>query len=515
MPEPISFGELDVEIAAQMEEAQGNPDPETPFRIAILGDFSGRANRGIIDPEIAGRKPFMVDRDNIDEVLNRLHVEIELPLMGNEAPPVRIKFSRIDDFHPDSLFYGLDIFEVLRDVRERIQDPSTFALFVKEFQHTGESTSRTDMGRSVEKSSSQTTDSVLDKAGEEIETIPSEPGPQGSAPEWSNFLRQIIRPHIVPDIEPQQERIVASVDEAIAEFMRMVLHNPDFQALEAAWRAVYFLASRVDTEENLKLYLIDISKDELAADLTEAVELSSTGSYQLLVEETARSFGGDPWALLTGNYYFDNSTDDGNILGRPAKIAWAAGAPFIAGASEKILGCESLYKTPDPEAWKKPQKNKTWDALRRLPEAPYLGLALPRFLLRLPYGEDADPISSFDFEEMPYASIHNLYLWGNASIACTYLIAGAFIRNEWNLKPGSVLDIENLPLHLYKEAGESRTKPCAEVVFTKEAAELVLEKGLMPLLSLKNQDRVRLARFQSMAYPPENLAGRWGEKLIP
>jgi len=129
--------------------------------------------------------------------------------------------------------------------------------------------------------------------------------------------------------------------------------------------------------------------------------------------------------------------------------------------------------------------------------------------------EDADPISSFDFEEMPYASIHNLYLWGNASIACTYLIAGAFIRNEWNLKPGSVLDIENLPLHLYKEAGESRTKPCAEVVFTKEAAELVLEKGLMPLLSLKNQDRVRLARFQSMAYPPENLAGRWGEKLIP
>jgi len=271
----------------------------------------------------------------------------------------------------------------------------------------------------------------------------------------------------------------------------------------------------VDTEENLKLYLIDISKDELAADLTEAVELSSTGSYQLLVEETARSFGGDPWALLTGNYYFDNSTDDGNILGRLAKIAWAAGAPFIAGASEKILGCESLYKTPDPEAWKKPQKNKTWDALRRLPEAPYLGLALPRFLLRLPYGEDADPISSFDFEEMPYASIHNLYLWGNASIACTYLIAGAFIRNEWNLKPGSVLDIENLPLHLYKEAGESRTKPCAEVVFTKEAAELVLEKGLMPLLSLKNQDRVRLARFQSMAYPPENLAGRWGEKLIP
>jgi len=138
--------------------------------------------------------------------------------------------------------------------------------------------------------------------------------------------------------------------------MRMVLHNPDFQALEAAWRAVYFLASRVDTEENLKLYLIDISKDELAADLTEAVELSSTGSYQLLVEETARSFGGDPWALLTGNYYFDNSTDDGNILGRLAKIAWAAAPRLLPAPVRRYLDVSLCIKHRIPKHGRNPKK---------------------------------------------------------------------------------------------------------------------------------------------------------------
>lgn len=510
MQEPISFGELDVEIVGQMEQVRGNPDPETPFRIAILGDFSGRANRGIIDTDIAGRRTFMVDRDNIDELLNKLNVEIELQLMGKEAPPVRIKFSGIDDFHPDSLFNRLDIFEALRDTRQGIKDPLTFASFVKDFQQPAVSPSKADINKSVEKISGQTTGSFLDQVLEETEISSLKSGESRGTSEWENFLRQIVQPHIVPDIEPQQAKIIASIDAATEEFMRMVLHHPDFQALEAAWRAVHFLVSRVETDENLKLYLIDISKDELADDLAEAVELSSTGAYKLLVEQTVSTFGGEPWSLLTGNYYFDNGHDDVNILGRMTKIAWASGAPFIAGASEKILGCESLYNTPNHKDWQKTGDSRMWTALRSLPETEYLGLALPRFLLRLPYGPDTDPIDSFDFDEMPYASIHNLYLWGNASIACAYLIAEAFERNEWNLKPGSVLDIENLPLHLYKEAGEPRTKPCAEVVFTEETAELILENGIMPLLSFKNQDRIRLARFQSLADPPVHLAGRWG-----
>ena len=148
--------------------------------------------------------------------------------------------------------------------------------------------------------------------------------------------------------------------------------------------------------------------------------------------------------------------------------------------------------------------------MRKMPEASYLGLALPRFILRLPYGEDTDPIDRFDFEEMPDASIHSFYLWGNPSVACALLLGQSFSHSGWDLKPGIVLDIEGLPLHVYKEAGESMIKACAEVVFTEQAAEKIIEKGIMPLLSFKNQDRVRLARFQSIADPPTGLNGRWG-----
>lgn len=518
MQEPISFGELDVEVAAEMEEARGNPDPETPFRIAILGDFSGRSNRGIIDSDIAGRRTFMVDRDNIDEVLNKLKVEIELQLMGKEAPPVRIKFSGMDDFHPDSIFNRLDIFEALRDTRQGIKDPASFASLVKEFQGGKDSSVKAKkdtppvppLGKGGVKEASST-GNLLDEVLQETETGPSKSGSARGTSEWDNFLRTIVQPHIVPDIEPQQAKMLDAVDAATSEMMRMVLHHPDYQALEAAWRSVHFLVSRGETDENLKLYLIDISKDELFADLSKAVNLRSTGLYKLLVEQTVKTFGGEPWAILAGNYYFDSGDKDISLLGRLAKIARASGAPFIAGASEKILGCELLNDKPNHENWVKTEDSETWGVLRMLPETAYIGLALPRFLLRLPYGADTDPIDSFEFDEMPYASIHNLYLWGNASMACVYLIAGAFSRNEWNLRPGSILDIENLPLHLYKEAGESRTKPCAEVVFTEDTAEIILEKGIMPLLSFKNQDRVRLVRFQSLADPPANLAGRWGK----
>jgi type VI secretion system protein ImpC len=234
--------------------------------------------------------------------------------------------------------------------------------------------------------------------------------------------------------------------------------------------------------------------------------------YKLLVEQAVGTFGGEPWAVVAGNYRFQKTVEDINILGRMAKIAKAAGAPFIAAAHDRVLGCESLAKTPDPVNWTQSgeaESQQTWDALRMMPEAQYLGLALPRFLLRLPYGADTDPVEGFAFEEMPGASIHDQYLWANPCFAFVCLLAQAFRSYGWQLRPGSIQEIGNLPLHVYREEGESRTKPCAETLLTQEAAEAILEKGIMPLLSFKNRDMVRLARFQSVAAPPAYLRGRW------
>ena len=218
--------------------------------------------------------------------------------------------------------------------------------------------------------------------------------------------------------------------------------------------------------------------------------------------------------MLIGNYHFEKCHEDIDFLGRMAKIAKASGAPFIAAASDKMVCRTSLAKTPDPDDWGQsanPEAAQAWQALRELPEAAYLGLVLPRFLLRLPYGADTEPVEAFDFEEMPSPLDHETCLWGNAAFACALLLGQAFSLNGWQLRPGDQLDVNNLPLYLYKDNAESKLLPCAETLLTQRAAETILDTGLMPLLSFLNQDTVRLARFQAIAAPLCRLAGRWEE----
>ncbi|MDQ3686627.1 MAG: type VI secretion system contractile sheath large subunit, partial [Acidobacteriota bacterium] len=352
---------------------------------------------------------------------------------------------------------------------------------------------------------------LLDYLIEESESRPRPQSPAGIAPEWNEMLRDLVKPHLVSIDLDEQEGLVASVDNCIGGLMRMILHHPDFQALEAAWRAVHFLVSRLETDSELKVFLLDVSKDELTADLT-TEDLRATNCYQLFVEQSAETLGGEPWALFAGNYVFDSTRDGAVLLGRIGKVARAARAPFIAGASPQILGCDSLAQIPDPREWRRradDSDSETWNALRKLPEAEYLGLALPRFLLRLPYGESTEQTEQFSFEETTEAFTHENYLWGNPTFACAYLLAQSFSESGWDLRPGQLLDVEDLPLHVYEEGGESQLKPCAETVLTERAAEAILDRGLMPLLSFKNEDRARLAGFRSLATPPTSLAGRW------
>ena len=149
------------------------------------------------------------------------------------------------------------------------------------------------------------------------------------------------------------------------------------------------------------------------------------------------------------------------------------------------------------------------ESASELPEARCLGLALPRFLIRLPYGKDTESIELFDFEETLDISDHDAYLWVNPSFAVTLLLAETFTEQGWDLQPGTLADITGLPIHMHTVAGETITQPCAEVLMTQTAAEEMIDRGLMPLASLKDQPVVRLVRFQSLANPLSALAGRW------
>ena len=333
---------------------------------------------------------------------------------------------------------------------------------------------------------------------------------------WQDWVRQVVAPYLAPSIDyARQARLLALVDEVVAEQMRSLLHNPAFQALEGAWREVGFLVRRLETDEHLQIYLLDLSKGELTEQLNAAGDLRRTALYRLLIEQSVGTAGGQPWSVLLGRYTFEPTLAETSLLVQLSRLAAAAGAPFLAAASDRCLGCASLAQTPDENDWAlspTPEAIASWDDLRRRPDAAWLGLAVPRCLLRLPYGKDSDPVERFEFEEMPAAEAdrgHESYLWGNPAVVCVCLLAEAFQQRGWTFRPGMLTEVDGLPLHVYQQEGEGRIQPCAEVWLTERTAAAILARGLMPLVSIQGRDAIRMAAFQSLASPSRPLAGRW------
>src|SRR5260221_10357036 len=234
------------------------------------------------------------------------------------------------------------------------------------------------------------------------------------------FLKRAVAPHVVPREDPEVQEQVARAQSEAGVVMRTILHHQSFQALEAAWRALFMLVRGLDTDGELKLYVFDATLRELAAD--------PDGTAKLLTGQK------EPWAVICGNYVFGQSEGDAQQLGRLGSMAREAGAPFLAEA------------IPPSGAEAAPH----WQSLRHSPEAHWIGLALPRFLLRLPYGKETSAVESFEFEEMP-KSVHQDYLWGNPAFCCALLLGQAFETYGWNLRPGVHRQIDGLPLHVYHE----------------------------------------------------------------
>jgi type VI secretion system protein ImpC len=294
----------------------------------------------------------------------------------------------------------------------------------------------------------------------------------------AEFLKRAVEPHLEPRQDPRQQDWAARVDAAIGDQMRAILHHPQFQALEAAWRAVAMLIDRLQPEADLRLYLFDATLEELVG----------TSPGQL---EHSLGSSSAPWSLLVGNYAFSRSATDAARLRWLGEFAASLGAPFLG---------EAVPPSDPPD--------EEYQKLTRSAEARWIGLAMPRFLLRLPYGKDTAPAEEFAFEEMP-RSVHEDYLWGNPAFFCACVLGLAFRAEGWEMHPARHREIGNLPQHIYREDGAAVAKPCAEVLLTDTDAEFILDHGFMPLASMKDRDSVLLVRLQSIAGPPAPLFGRW------
>jgi type VI secretion system protein ImpC len=480
-----------------------------------MGDFSGHSQREPLETvtRLIDRPLLAVDLDDLDAVLARLTPHIQLSLDGSLGAPVRIDFHTLDDFHPDALYQRLPLFQTLRQTRARLLDPATFAQAAVELSMAPAISNhpRRDQDKlQVQEDNAALIERLL---GRRPLSQPQDRPDRVAGLDVNQFIRTLVQPHIVPAPDDQREQLLACVDLAISEQMRRVLHHPAFQALEAAWRGVYWLITALQTGEAWQLYLLDVTRQELLADLRAAgSDLQSSELYRLFIDKEKNIPGGQPWALLIGDYSFGPDPQDLALLTFLGALGAQAGGPFLAAARCEILGCRSLAETPDPAAWQPldQETEQRWQTLRASPVAPWLGLALPRLLLRLPYGKQTDPIERFAFEEMASGRDHEAFLWGNPAFGCALLLSQVFLDSGWSEPLDAYRDLLDLPAYAYQEGGEAKLQPCAEVWLGERAAQVILNRGVMPLLSHRHRNAVRLLRWQSLADPSAALAGPWG-----
>jgi type VI secretion system protein ImpC len=469
------------------QPASGQRRSEPPFRIAILGDFAGRTK----DPESGLSSPRLVDCDNFDEVLAQIGVELDAPPSKECAWALNLQFRKLEDFHPDQLLNRLEALLKLAELRANLLHPATMEAAAKELQEI----LKIDRlpAESSPKSSAESTEDML---GRLLGKRPTEPSRTTSPAELANRLIQQIVGSNVPSAGPLRSQLAALADAELSARLRAILHHPDFQALEATWRGLDFLARNV-TEE-VKLYLIDIRASELATMLS-VEDLAKSAIYRQL--EKLRP------ALVLGVYTF--GPEDRALLGKIALLANACHTAFVAAASPSLVGCTSFETQPDPSDWSvgSSEELEKFLVLRQMPEAVHLGLALPRFLLRQPYGKGSDTIEAFPFEETPTKPEHESYLWGNPAFLCGHLLAEQFAAQGAELEvDGGGGEVGGLPIHTFTSDVETQVKPCAEAWLNERAANAILKRGIMPVLSVRGRDAVQLLTLRAISDPPMPLA---------
>ncbi len=464
-------------------------------RILLLGNYSGQNQD---KPELASRKPLIVDVDSLDAVLSKIAPQIRFSLEGGGEETL-IDFKTLEHFHPDELYKRLDIFKSLRGMRMRLENPSTFAAAAEELKRgMGEITSETTQDQSQAQNQDENLfDRLLGGHSTESESIPKQP-----VDKVQSIIQQIVAPHLSKGVDlGQQKQLLSALDDSINQLMRGILHHPQFQALEAAWRGVEWLVGNIEDSDDLKIYLLDVSFDEIMADIGASEgQVEKIAIHRLMSESSLGIPGGEPWSLVVGDFRFGDNVESLVLLELMGAFSAGCGGKFIANGSPQLLGCESLAMTPDKADWSVPKAEiaQVWQSLRKSQAARYIGLALPRFMLRLPYGKNTNPTDNFRFEEMPSKPKHEHYLWGNSALICAEMIARSWLEGE-DAEPGTLRDTGSLPYHVYDDGSGQSIKPCAEVYLNEKTANAILDAGIIPVLSVRNQNRAIVPRLMSIA----------------
>lgn len=317
---------------------------------------------------------------------------------------------------------------------------------------------------------------------------------------------------ISSDVVKSIEAMIAEIDRKLTEQVNLILHHQDFQKLESAWRGLHYLVNNTETDEMLKIRVMNISKADVGKTLKKykGTAWDQSPLFKRIYEEEYGQFGGEPFGCLVGDYYFDQSPPDVELLGEMAKVSAAAHTPFIAGASPTVMQMDSWQELANPRDLTKiflTPEYAAWRSLRESDDARYIGLAMPRFLSRIPYGAKTSPVEEFDFEEDTGAADHSRYTWSNAAYAMAVNINRSFKEFGWCSRIRGVESggaVEGLPTHTFPtdDGGVDMKCPTEIAISDRREAELA-KNGFMPLIHRKNSDFAAFIGAQSLQKPFE------------
>lgn len=350
--------------------------------------------------------------------------------------------------------------------------------------------------------------SLLDQL---VEATRVKPGDEAYA-----VTRQGLEAFVTELLEParQAEKVsagliddmIATLDAKLCRQVDAIIHHQQFQKLESSWRSLKFLVDRTDFRENNKLEILSVSKEKLLEDFEDAPEITRSGLYKAVYTAEFGQFGGQPFGSIIGNYEFNPGPQDMKLLQSIAAISAMSHTPFIAAAGPQFFGIDSFADLPNLKdlqaVFEGPQFTK-WNAFRESDDARFVGLTLPHFLLRTPYGEDTVPAKTFRYNENVGGGNQD-FLWGNAAFAFASRLSDSFAQYRWCanvIGPQGGGTVGDLPIYNYEAMGETQTKIPTEVLISERREFELAEQGFIALTMRKNTDNAAFFSANSCQKP--------------
>ncbi len=300
--------------------------------------------------------------------------------------------------------------------------------------------------------------------------------------------------------------MLGQIDQKLSAQMDAIIHHPGFQKMESAWRSLKFLVDRTDFRENIRIQMMNVSKQDLLDDFEDAPEITKSGLYKQAYTAEYGQFGGQPFGAIIANYDFGPGAQDMKLLQYCASVSAMAHAPFIAAAGPEFFGIDKWSDLPNLKDLKSifemPQYAK-WQAFRESEDARNVGLTLPKFLLRLPYGQDTLPTKSFNYQEA-VADGDTDFCWGNTAFAFASKLTDSFAKYRWCaniIGPQGGGAVEDLPLYQYQAMGVVQNKIPTQVLLSERREFELAEEGFIGLTMRKGSDNAAFFSANSCQKP--------------